>query len=478
MRFRFQTLIYPLIFLVGGLFGFGYDEHAVVPVVFIASGLVGFRLVIQSKRKLLSGFLFGFGYFLNLIDWLRVIGLDAWIALSLICATWWGIGIWFGSKFLDSKLGSLKFATAFMAFELLRDRFPWGGFGWGQFGIVLIDVPILNKTIPYLGQVLLTWLMIFGWIYLSKNISRLKSLLPRFTILTLIVLLVPAFPTAATTEKYISGVQGGVVYHPLGEYGPAGEVLQKHLETTLENETVLRNSELIVWPESAVDIDVTRYSDPDELLKALSTRLRTPLLVNSVSRLKNEKVSNSSYIYLDDTRMFVYAKQRLVPFGEFLPLRSVIEKLTARAAFMPRDFEPGKSKSTVNLNDSALAICFEIADDQIMAFQPASKYLIVQTNNATYQAGNQSNQQLLITRFRAAELGLPTMTVATSGISATIAANGQVIERIEKGERGVLRMQIPVSQTVTPAKTISLYIPWVIWTLAGLFAFQRIKVRV
>ncbi|MEY3407512.1 MAG: apolipoprotein N-acyltransferase [Actinomycetota bacterium] len=469
--------VLPLIFGLGWISAFGYlNESWALPLLFL-SGATGFWFIFRSQRIALAGFVFGMGYFLNLIDWLDVIGNDAWIALSILSASWWGIGFWIGQKFQKLTFASVWISAWFVSFELLRDRFPWGGFGWGQFAISTVNNSFLDDLIPLLGQVLLTFLIVFSWVWIARNGIKPKRLLIALAGLFIVGATTPSFSITEISTDYVVGVQGGVVYYPLGEYGPAGEVLAKHVEISLANQEVLKSAELIVWPESAVDIDVTRYPQADEQLQQLAAEFGQPLLVNSVTRLEDERVQNTSYLYSVQGREFVYAKQRLVPFGEFLPLRALIERFTERAAFMPRDFAAGTSSQPIGIDGNALVICFEIADEQIAAVQSDAKILLVQTNNATYQNGDQSDQQLLITRFRAAELAKPTLTIATSGISATIDASGQVMERIEKGDRGILKLMIPSESSSTPASKLAGFAPWAIWGLALCSILYRIKVR-
>jgi apolipoprotein N-acyltransferase len=103
--------------------------------------------------------------------------------------------------------------------------------------------------------------------------------------------------------------------------------------------------------------------------------------------------------------------------------------------------------------------------------------LIVQTNNATYQNSTQSPQQFKITRFRAAELGTPVLSVATSGISGVIGSRGEVIDVMKQGERGSLVYQAPDQLVQTPARFISLWIPWVIFGFTALATFKRVRSR-
>ena len=125
----------------------------------------------------------------------------------------------------------------------------------------------------------------------------------------------------------------------------------------------------------------------------------------------------------------VYVKQHPVPFGEYVPFRSVLghvigrlvagaEGLCARQAHRRAHSRPGR------IGD---VICFEIAYDGIVrdTVRGGGRVIVVQTNNATYARTPESAQQLAIARVRAVEHGRAVLVAATSGISAVIAPDGQ-----------------------------------------------------
>jgi apolipoprotein N-acyltransferase len=467
---RRQFVELAISFIAGCLAATGFNGglHILVGML----GLLGFGYIIskwQSAARLSFGF--GLGYFLMLLAWIRVVGEDAWVGLALLMA-----GFWTAAGYLISRLRSrnaLAIATIFTSFELIRDRFPWGGFGWGQFGIWLVEIPIFKNLVPLVGQTFATFLVAYLALEFWINRKRFLAVLAGLSIAGVLFPLFPLSQLEVPAIK-IAAVQGGVVNYGLGTSGPAGVVLDKHLEVSYQNRSELSTTDLVIWPESAVDsrLDSAVFS---KLFK-LEADLGVPLLFNSVVELDPTTVSNQTQLVSNGKIDFIYAKQRLVPFGEFLPLRTYLSKYTDRVNLMPRDFAPGETTSPVNF-DLPVVICFEIADDQIAAIQPAGQLLIVQTNNATYQNTNQTEQQLLITRFRALELQTPTLTVSTSGVSAVINRQGETLQRIEPGERGVLIYETDGVVFNTPAKLFSQFAPWLIWIAAGLALLRSIRVR-
>ncbi len=90
------------------------------------------------------GAAFGAGYMLLLLPWLRVIGTDAWIALSLLEASAYGVlGIALG-RVQRLRGWPLWAAACWVAAEWLRATVPWGGFPWGRLSFAVIDTPRLT----------------------------------------------------------------------------------------------------------------------------------------------------------------------------------------------------------------------------------------------------------------------------------------------------------------------------------------------
>lgn len=400
-----------------------------------------------------AGFLGGFAFFALLFPWMNVVGADAWLALAAICAAWWGLGF----AFVDSQ-HLWRLPTLLTAAELLRDRVPWGGFGWGQLGAMAIDLGPMAGWLPLVGQVGLTWLL---WATGPAIVSASRD--PRWrrriALATAAVLALGALAQAVPRPQVLDGptiaiVQAGVDHTGLGTLGDRRAVLERHVRLTREELTTLNRVDLVVWPENASDVDPHTDATAGEWLSALDAELAPPLLLGAVVERSAQSVGNVTLRFDGAGPEEVYAKQRLVPFGEFMPLRSLISAYTDRAALMPRDFAPGDHAGEVSVAGSRLGllICFEIADDNLAWDRerpPAA--LIVQTNNATYDGTEQSAQQLRYARVRAAELQVPVLVASTNGVSAVIARDGTVRAEVAQGDTGILTTGVPATGSFTPA---------------------------
>ena len=98
-------------------------------------------------------------------------------------------------------------------------------------------------------------------------------------------------------------------------------------------------------------------------------------------------------------------------------------------------------------------ICFEVAYDDVVRGTVAAgaELLAVQTNNATYTGGGQSEQQVAMARLRAVETGRSTVVAATNGISAQFLPDGTLLGSLPEGVNGHLVAALPTSTSISPA---------------------------
>lgn len=279
-------------------------------------------------------------------------------------------------------------------------------------------------------------------------------------------------------------VQGGVERTGLGTLGQPRAVLRKHIETTISNLSIVNASDYVIWPESSVDLDPFQDSETFNLLIDLEQDVTPPILLGTTLHNADGKRLNSSQELQDGKLTTKYQKRRLVPFGEFLPIRDIVEKYTSRSSLLTTDFAPGQKTGQLQAAEINLGIliCFEIADDSLI-FDGIenNSATIVQTNNATYQYLGQSEQQILYTRVRAIETGKPIISISTSGVSVLVDETGQIQQQLSQSETGIIDFTISERLGKTIISEIYPFINFFIYILFGiglLFKFtQRFKIR-
>jgi apolipoprotein N-acyltransferase len=159
-----------------------------------------------------------------------------------------------------------------------------------------------------------------------------------------------------------------------------------------------------------------------------------PVLVGAVIDSPNapDKVENRGIAWDPVTGPGAYyTKRHPVPFGEYVPFRSVLTRFISRLNRVPRDFAPGTWAGNLQVGPVRIGdvICFEVAYDGIVRDVSRSQLLVVQTNNATYGHTSEPWQQVAMSRLRAVEHGRTVLVAATSGVSAVIAPDGRVVRQ-------------------------------------------------
>jgi apolipoprotein N-acyltransferase len=156
----------------------------------------------------------------------------------------------------------------------------------------------------------------------------------------------------------------------------------------------------------------------------------------------------------------MYVKRHPVPFAEYLPGRAVLQRLIGRFAVdLPNDFVPGTAPGLLPITGPhgtyrvADVICFEVAYDDLVrdAVDRNARILVVQTNNATFGRSGETYQQMAMSRLRSIEHGRSTAVVATSGRSALIAPNGDVVASSQLYTPDVLVRSLPLRSSRTVA---------------------------
>lgn len=392
-------------------------------------------------------FAFGLGLHLLLLRWMTVVGLDAWIALSVLEALFM---IPVGWARAITRRPFVSVGIVCMAWPLLdwvRDHAGPVAFGWGQLAFATVEAPW--GALAPLGQWAVTAILVATAGLSALTVTggtAVRVTAAGAAILALALpLLAPVPVTRTGSAARLALVQAGVEHTGLGFIGDRREVMRRNLELT-RAQIAPGAFDLVIWPENAVDVDP--YSDPEarSALPSAARAIGTPILFGALLEDATHRRNVSALTDGTHTRT-VYTKQRLVPFGEYLPARGLVERFTDRHLLIPKDFAAGGGPGALAVGSGrmGIVICFEVADEAIVrkALRGGASALLVQTNNATYAGLGQSEQQLRIGQFRARSLGVPVYVVSTNGPTAIIDTAGRVTHRIAEGATGYLVADLP-----------------------------------
>ena len=435
-------------------------------------------------QGLLAGGLSGFAFFMLLMPWLRVIGPEAWVGLSLYCAAWIalvGMGTALATRL---RWWPALVPALWVLEEALRDRIPWGGFPWGRLAYSQADapfawisrlggMPLLTFWVAALGTSLLAIIL-----YSRRDRRTFRAAIVGFVLLIVVGRALAMYSPEPQGTAVIAVVQGGTPQMGMGAMDVRQEVLDNHVNQTLRlaedvASGVFPQPQLVIWPENSSDIDpFTDRTVAAEIQKAADA-VNAPILVGAVANVPGQPQSlwNLGIVWNPQTGPAQrYAKTHLVPFGEFIPLRDLISSWFADFERISRDFVPGTEPGLMEAGGIRIGdiICFEVAYDDIPrdVLNAGAQLLVVQTNNATYGDTSQPDQQLQIERLRAIESSGSLAVAATTGVSALIDSSGTPVQRINSGDTGYLVGEVTLQGSRTLSTIIGAW-PEVLLSLLG-----------
>ena len=381
--------------------------------------LVHMYAIERTDRRVLSALVFAFTFNAFLLHWTSTyVGSTPWIILSI------GLSVLYMPLALIGRWGIAAYPLIFVILEEVRNRFPFGGFGWARVAYSQADAPYAAIAARGGAISLSAITVLLASFFYFAAIKNVKLLI----VLPLLTLLIPN-NIVVSNQASVLMIQGNVPELGLDFNARAKAVFNNHVAQTKVALAENRKVDFIVWPENSVDVDPYTNKDVYDQLESFDK----PLIIGAILG-KGEKLFNTSILWGDKTQD-VYFKQHLTPFGEYIPLRSLAKKISPLVSQVD-DFSPGKGQKTFTIGRSRIApvICFELIDDEILANAAKnSNILVVQTNSATFGTSAESAQQLSISRIRAIEHSRNIASVSTTGISAVIDFDGKVIQQTSMG---------------------------------------------
>lgn len=458
------------------------------------------RMMDRAMPAFLTGWSFGFGYFGVSLYWIGeafLVDADvfAWLmplavtALPAGLALFWGLAATLSIALWSGGAGRiLVFAASFAALEWLRGH-VLTGFPWNAPAYAADAVLPVAQSASLFGLYGLTFLVL-SWAAAPAALINVTSKRKDLTFLLAIqASLIACFAygtwrlgqssKTSQTGTNLRIVQPNIAQKDKWQPDNRRWIYQRYLEMT-KGSSGAPAPDVVIWPESALpayleEQDGARKQIAETAGKGVVTILgslhRGP--VSSTARVFN------SVLILDDKGDIVgrYDKQKLVPFGEYLPLAGLLEPLGLRKLVaMPAGFAAGSGPQTMRIDgipSFGPLICYEaIFPRALIDRTDRPQWLLNVTNDAWFGESLGPYQHLAQARLRAIEEGLPLVRAANTGISAVIDPLGRIRHKLTLGQRGVLDAALPPPITATPYGS---YGDWLFLCMIGLVAFGRVR---
>jgi apolipoprotein N-acyltransferase len=363
----------------------------------------------------------------------------------------------FGAAVALSPSGAgrrLALPGAFVLAEALRWSWPFGGVPLATLPMTQAAAP-LAPVVRTLGDLLLVALVVATGGALSALTQR-QWRSP--AIVTAVVLLSVAWAAVAPSGHVVRTievalVQGGGPQRTRADVTENPIVLQRHVDATA---LIDGQVDLVLWPENVVNPEQVpppgQPRDPDLLYED-----EARAIVERVARSVGATVFLPGWFtHLDDRHndnfteaidengdvVDVYHKVRTVPFGEYVPLRGLVEPF-AGEALPQREVLSGTGPAVLDtpLGRIGIGISWEIffAERARNAVRNGGQIIVNPTNGSSYWLTIVQTQQIASSRLRALETGRWVLQAAPTGFTAIVSPSGRVIERTGVSERRVVQ---------------------------------------
>lgn len=440
----------------------------------VAIGLLYIGLhALTPAQAAFKGWLYGVALFASGTSWVYVsihdygyTGVPLAVFLTAlfvtILALFFAGTFWLYRRFTSARLAFISFAGAWVLGEVLR-TYLFTGFPWLLMGSGYVDSP-LAAWAPVGGVYLLSLLVALSGTFAAELLRRQWWALAPLAAIWLVPLALPQqWATPVSEPTRVALLQGNLPQ--LLKWTPEGQRTAANTYSELTRE-VADEVDLIIWPETALPM---MEAQARPVLERVQSNLPpdVALLTGIVQRDEQERYFNS-VIGVGNVEGS-YQKEHLVPFGEYLPLESVLRGAIDFFDLPMSTFTKGEHAQTpmqaagINIGN---AICYEIIYPQLVARRAQDSGVIMTVSNDTwFGASIGPHQHLQMARLRALENGRYVIRATSNGITAIIDPNGRLVARAPQFETTLLTGEFYAMEGLTPfTRTGS----WPAWLLAGL----------
>jgi apolipoprotein N-acyltransferase len=462
-----------LAFAAGALVPLSFSPVDLWPVALLSTAVLYVLLADAGPRRAaLIGWSFGFGLFgvgaswvyvsihdfgnappalAGVLTFLFVVGLGLFLALQT----------WLYRRLGAAKHPVLGFAATWALGEWFRSWFLTG-FPWLYLGYAHVTTPLAGIA-PLFGVIGISFVLalssaLSGECFLRyRKLASARALLSSHLPTLLVVLWAAAMMprniawTQATGSLDVGLVQANIPQDL--KFDPGARA--RNLDTYLKLSAPLWDKDLVIWSETAVPAVYAAEAPIVAELSALADSRGATLLTGIFGRT-DDNTHNSAVVLGDGTGL--WHKQKLVPFGEYVPLRALSAGLLELFELPMSSIVPGPAGQdllAVAQHSVAPFICYEIVyPDFVRRYARDADLLVTISNDTWFGSSWGPHQHMQMSAMRALENGRWLARATNNGVSALV------------NERGVIVAQAPQFEETTLSGTVQLMsgrTPWSRW---------------
>lgn len=483
-----RALLWFLAVLSGVLFAGSFPEYSQGWLMFVA--FVPLLVAVVRARSTREAFFLGWASqtmaWLLMVPWVvRVMshygGLPyvTGVLLFVAMATFLGLyGAIFAALVQRFRLGMrflpwLLVPLAWAAVEYVR-TYVFTGFPWNLIATALIDYPSLIQIDRFGGPYFVGALLLVPGVAAAWWITQRPTMIARVMVGGSVgILLLVWWGTGLVASKLIvrpSGtpaikaalLQPNISQEMRWDEANVTDIFGRMMRMTVE--AARNGAKVVIWPESTVPLSYTQTPAYQQAIEEVSRQFDVDIILGSVATdpARPGRIWNSAFLASGGATIGHYDKIRLVPFGEYVPLRKVLffaEKLVRAVG----EFEFGSNdRPLAGKLKYGPAICYEVVYPQITRTQVrnGADVLVTITNDAWYDGTSAPAQHLAQARLRAIEGDRYLLRAGTTGISAFIDPTGAVLQSLPMGREGIIYADFQPRTSITPYVRLGDWFGW------------------
>ena len=395
------------------------------------------------RERALIGLVFGVALLGPGLFWMTEFSLPGWLLAMLVESVFTGAAV-----VVTPSRGwlVLTLPSAFVLSDAFRGAWPWGGVPIGTVGQSQVGGPLLQVA-RVGGALLVAALVVAGGVALV-HLARKRWLPGAITATAIVAVVVLAsFAPDGTKEGTLraAAVQGGGERGTRAIHTSERKVFLAQVAATAR---AGRGVDLILWPEDVIDVDAFDVLRTPEggVMSRIAASHGATVVAGVVAGPETQPFLNIAQVWKPDgSPGGSYEKNQRVPFGEWIPFRSLVEHVADLSA-VPRDAHKGTGPAFVASPHGRLGvlISYEVffARRARSAVDHGAGVLLVPTNASSYSTTQMPALEVGAARLRAVETGRDLLQAAPTGFSAYVDHRGHVQSHTDLGDREVLTVTL------------------------------------
>jgi apolipoprotein N-acyltransferase len=385
----------------------------------------------RARWACLYGLVCGLAYFGVHLSWIFLFGWMAWSALVAFLAIEVSIAGLVAAVVGRLRFGPALVAGAWVGVELVRERWPYGGYSWGAVGTTQGNVPGVRWLAGVVGVYGISFLVVFFSAVVAHAIVKRRVSWPSaaavvgvLAVFIIIDVVANGSPPPGRPLR-VAVVQGNVPRPPTA--GQNDTIVQSHLRLT---EDLLDDGpvDVVVWPESSI-ANSARDSGI-EAVREMAVRTRTPFLVGRSYFTDDAYFNQVEHVTASGRLGDTYTKRHPVPFGEYVPIGFLRDTVGTLQSQIPVDQTRGTKATVFDVAGTKIAtpICFEsvFPRDFLDYVRNGAELFVISTNNTSFERSYAAQQHVAHARMRALETRQWVVQAALAGISAVMGPDGSI----------------------------------------------------